>query len=352
MQEVRRAGIVSYRLGGADGVSIEAEKWAWALERLGFEVHRIAGAGNGDTVEVISGLGIEHDGPVDEAALHRALANLDVVIVENLLSLPLNPAAGIAVASALRHRPAILRHHDLAWHREDTAALGPPPDDDAWRHVAISHLGASELAEHGVSASVLYNRFAMDPPLGNRAKTRAQMGIAATERVVLQPTRALRRKNIPLGLHLAESLGATYWLTAAAEDGFGAELESIVNDATTKVLRGQGPGTMDDVYAAADVVVLPSTWEGFGNPVIESVTHHRPLALARYPVANELFDLGFAFFDPHSPDDLHKWLIAPDLGLLGRNHAIARQHFDIEELPGEIARLLREMGVISADEGV
>ncbi|MEI8051113.1 MAG: hypothetical protein WCI12_06730, partial [Actinomycetes bacterium] len=129
---MRRAGIVSYRLGGADGVSIEAEKWAWALERLGFAVHRIAGAGPAGAVEVISGLGIEFDGPVDEAALSRALADLDVVIVENLLSLPLNPAAGVAVASALRHRPAILRHHDLAWHREDTAALGPPPDDDAW----------------------------------------------------------------------------------------------------------------------------------------------------------------------------------------------------------------------------
>ena len=39
------AAIVSFRLGGTDGVSIEAGKWAWALGRLGFEVVTVAGSG-------------------------------------------------------------------------------------------------------------------------------------------------------------------------------------------------------------------------------------------------------------------------------------------------------------------
>jgi hypothetical protein len=29
---------LSYRLGGADGVAVEARKWEWALRELGFEV--------------------------------------------------------------------------------------------------------------------------------------------------------------------------------------------------------------------------------------------------------------------------------------------------------------------------
>ncbi len=38
------AVVVSFRLGGADGVAVEARKWDWALGELGFEVRRVAGA--------------------------------------------------------------------------------------------------------------------------------------------------------------------------------------------------------------------------------------------------------------------------------------------------------------------
>ena len=34
---------LSYRLGGADGVAVEARKWEWALHELGFDVRRVAG---------------------------------------------------------------------------------------------------------------------------------------------------------------------------------------------------------------------------------------------------------------------------------------------------------------------
>ena len=37
------AVVVSYRLGGADGVAVEAAKWEWALRELGFTVRRVAG---------------------------------------------------------------------------------------------------------------------------------------------------------------------------------------------------------------------------------------------------------------------------------------------------------------------
>ena len=39
------AVVVSYRLGGADGVAVEAAKWEWALRELGFTVRRVAGGG-------------------------------------------------------------------------------------------------------------------------------------------------------------------------------------------------------------------------------------------------------------------------------------------------------------------
>ena len=40
---VPSAVLVSFRLGGTDGVSIEARKWEWALRELGFATRRVAG---------------------------------------------------------------------------------------------------------------------------------------------------------------------------------------------------------------------------------------------------------------------------------------------------------------------
>jgi glycosyltransferase involved in cell wall biosynthesis len=349
---MKTAAILSYRLRGADGVSIEAEKWADALETLGFAVRRIAGE-PAEGVTVVVGLGITPARVVDRLALHDALVGADVVVVENICSLPLNPAAGAAVAEALRGRRAILRHHDLAWHRQETAKLGPPPDDPAWIHVTISQHHREELLEHGIDATVLYNRFDVDPPAGDRLGTRLAAGIDDDRLLVLQPTRAIRRKNVPAGLHLAEMLNGTYWLTAAAEDGYADELASILARATVPVVRGPGPGTIDDLYAACDVVVFPSTWEGFGNPVIESVTHRRPLALGDYPVAEEIRAMGFEFFSPTEPEPLLRFLADPDEDLLERNHRRARLRFDLADLPGVLRHLLDRVGatgeITSAD---
>src|SRR5271165_7558460 len=51
--------VVSYRLGGEDGVSIEAAKWAWAFRQLGFDVTTVAGSGDADLV--LSGLAADAD---------------------------------------------------------------------------------------------------------------------------------------------------------------------------------------------------------------------------------------------------------------------------------------------------
>jgi glycosyltransferase involved in cell wall biosynthesis len=93
--------------------------------------------------------------------------------------------------------------------------------------------------------------------------------------LLLQPTRAIPRKNVAGGLALATALGATFWLLGPAEDGYGAELDRLLATASIRVIHGpgdaaatgqpDGPLEMIDAYAACDAVVLPSTWEGFGT---------------------------------------------------------------------------------------
>ena len=338
-----RVLICSYRLGGTDGVAVEAGKWAWAFETLGAEVTTLAGEGQAD--RLLPGLAASASEPPSARDLDAALADADLVVVENLCSLPLNPLAGGALARALAGRPALLHHHDLPSQRRALAHLSPPPDDPCWLHVCVNRRSTAELRAYGYTAFTCHNAFDPDPEVGEREATRARAGLEGpSRRLVLQPTRAIRRKDVPAGLALAEAIGAAYWLLGPAEDGYDEECEKVLADAEVPVVRGPGPArpghVVADAYAACDAVVLPSTWEGFGNPAIEAATHLRPLAIGPYPVAEELRAYGFRWFDSSRPSELRTFLDAPDAALLQHNAAIARRHFSLADLPSRLARIL------------
>ncbi|HEV3015231.1 MAG TPA: hypothetical protein VG499_18320, partial [Actinomycetota bacterium] len=76
-------------MGGPDGVSVVAGHWGEAFRRLGLAVRTVAGAGRADR-------------------LAEALEGTGLVVVENVCSLPRNPAAAEALAALLAGRPAIL----------------------------------------------------------------------------------------------------------------------------------------------------------------------------------------------------------------------------------------------------
>ena len=456
--------IVSFRLGGTDGVAIEAAKWSWALRQLGWSVQTVAGSGSAD--RLIPGLAIDAPEAPSRAELADALADADLVVVENLCSLPLYPPAAAALAAVLAGRPALLHHHDLPWQRRRFVGWPPPPDDPAWTHAVINEVSRRQLARHGIDAAVVRNRFdthldragtvpaaattcpphldataawlragragvrderhpgtrvgpvtigahrapagagseasraAAGPPLvgGDREGTRRRTGVAPEEILVLQPTRALPRKNVAGGLALAEALGATYWLLGAAEDGYDDDLRSVLARARTRVIHGSpvhrpgsgsrtgsgghgassrtgsgrhSPGsggsgsgeptgtfgtgtrhapeplrrpsvavTIADAYAACDVVVLPSWWEGFGNPAVESAVVRRPLAIGPYPVGRELARFGFRWFAHDDPAAIRSWLAERDPGLLDHNAEVADAHFALRSLPDQLASLL------------
>lgn len=351
MPAVARPGIplpscvatVSYRLGGTDGVSIDAAKWGGAFRQLGAVVTTVAGSGEAD--HLVTGLAAGATEAVDFAALEGALLGADLVVVENCCSLPLNPRAGRALAELLAGRPAILRHHDLPWQRIAYSHEPAPPDDDAWWHVTINERSRLELAARGIRATTFYNCFDPQVTLGDREATRSLLGVGESELIVLQPTRAIPRKNVPGGVLFARALGASYWLLGPAEDGYGPELERILERSAVRVLRGLPRGrSISDAYAACDVVVLPSTFEGFGNPSIEAALHRRPLVVGPYPVAGELRRFGFSWFEADDPSAaaaaVARWLAGEDRRLLDRNEKVAKERFSTNDLPQRLRVLL------------
>ena len=96
-------------------------------------------------------------------------------------------------------------------------------------------------------------------------------------------------------------------------------------------MRGLPDGvTIDDAYEACDVVTFPSTWEGFGNPTIESAVHRKPLVVGHYPVLDELRAFGFQWYDADNVE-------LDDYAALDHNYDIADAHFDLRDLPRRLA---------------
>ncbi len=338
--------ILSFRLGLNDGVSVVAARWGRILEQLGFRVLTVAGDGPVD--RLVPGLQIGAPDPPDPGEVAAALSNADVVVVENLCTIPLNLPAARVVATVLAGRPAVLHHHDPPWQRERFAHVTElPPDDAAWRHVTINRLTEAQMAARGISATTIYNLFEIDPPPGDRDTTRRLLGIAPDELLVAHPVRAIARKNIPRAVRVCEDLGATYWLTGATEEGYEPALARALDEARCRVLHHPAPSTAD-IYAAADVVVFTSTWEGFGNPPVEAAVWGRPAVVGHYPVAEELRTLGFQWFDPDDLNPLREHLAAGDTELAEHNRRIVERHLSMEVIRAQIAAVLADVGLRTA----
>jgi glycosyltransferase involved in cell wall biosynthesis len=355
----QRVAFVSFRFGATDGVSVVARTWMDTISALGADVVTITGGPTEATPypnRVVPGLGLDDrlDQSRIEPALRAALADVDLAVVENLLTIPMNLPASRATAAVLAGRPALVHHHDPPWHRERFAHITElPATDPAWRHVAINHLLAAELAERGIDATVIHNAFPEPPRRTDeeraalRARVRAAVGLDAHELVVAHPVRAIERKNLPAAIRLCEALGATYWLLGPAEEGYQDELDRLLGEARCRVLHHPWPEP-EGIYLAADHITFPSTWEGFGNPPLEASLHRRPVSVGDYPVAAELRAFGFDWFTPDDVEGIRAALDhpgAPDsIARLDHNQRIARESFSLPHMAQQLAAVLDAAG--------
>ena len=301
-----------------------ADLWARALRDLGWTVRLVDGAD-------VPGLGWPVTGDPVEDDVRVAVGDADLVVVANVLSLPLHPRAAEVVARTLRGRDAVLHHLDLPWQRENLAYPDPwPPTDPQWRHVVINEASRQQLAARGVPSVVIHNAIDVDEPPG-------AVVLDAAPPLLLHPARAIARKDVPAAIRLAEQLGGTYWLTGPAEEGY--PLADVLAAARCPVVH-RGVERMADAYASSDAVLFPSRWEGFGQPLLEAAVHRRPIAVGPFPVAEEIRRFGFRWFPSDDPEPLRSFLRAPDDDLHDHNLAVVREHFSLDRLRADLARLL------------
>ncbi|GGU47705.1 glycosyltransferase family 4 protein [Lentzea flava] len=342
-----RVCVVSHRLGGFDGVSVEAAKWADAFSALGWEVTLAAGFFASGSGVVVRGMWADRPGgdppPVDHALIKSLCTSHDLVVLDNAGSLWSAPEASVAweehaLAAGV---PVILRHHDPAWQRVQLRPVEGdvvPLHHPAHLHVLINSLTEREFLARWPSlrTRVVHNRVDVAGLAGgDRAGTRAALGVDPDDYLVVHPARVEgTSKNIPGAVEFVRALSARrdrvrYWLT---DDAPCAAVDGLPG-----VVRGR-VASPADLYAAADLVLLPSTWEGWGLPVCEAAAASRFVVAGPYPVLDEIRALGLTVFDPGDVDGL----LAASSDVLAANRAAVQRHLDLRELPGVLEELIEE----------
>ena len=280
------------------------------------------------------------------------------MIVENLCSLPLNVSAAHAVADAVaRHRGRVVfRHHDLPWQRRNLAHLATefPPRLAGALHATINLRSRRELEARGFTgATTIHNYFDLDPAPGDRDVTWKAFGFA-DELVVLQPSRAIERKNVPGAVRLASylarrtpNLDVALWIAGPAEDGYADTLARVVERSDVPVTVGRRRSRRRRVRGLRPRGV-PLHVGRLRQPGDRVGSRRGARAAAfPYPVLAEIIAAGVRCFSTEQPDVLVRFLAEPESRretYFDVNLRRTRVSFSLADLPGAIEQAFRAHG--------
>ncbi len=412
-----RIGFVATRIAGLDGVSLEITKWVEVLRRLGHEPYFCAGelgeyAQPGLEVppfhfqdpEAVALHDEAFSGAEESRALYRRIAEsagrlkatlyefadrfqLDWIITQNAQAIPMQIALGAALRDFISetHIPAIGHHHDFYWERErfivnripDILLTAFPSEGTSTRHVVISTAMQRELfIRRRLSATYVPNVFDFrnpPPPPDDYALTvRDELGIAPDERLILQPTRIVRRKNIERAVELVRQLSErdrqhryVLVVTGYAGDESGSYYDWLLRQVETAgiralfigdriverrgVLEGRRTYTLWDIYPHADFVTYLSSYEGFGNALIETLYFRKPLVVNAYTAyRSDIKPAGVRAVEireevtPQTVSDVLALLDDPAevARIVAHNYAVGQAHFSYEVLEARLRALL------------
>ena len=130
---------------------------------------------------------------------------------------------------------------------------------------------------------------------------RESIGLKTDDKMILQPTRIIRRKGIEQAIELVKELkDPRYKLFVSHEAGdegfeyaqwlkeYALEHQVDLRMLTTKIEDPINNGNCQnnyslwDIYPHADFITFPSLYEGFGNAFLEAIYFKKPLLVNRY----------------------------------------------------------------------
>jgi len=246
-------GIISARLGGTDGVSLETDKWITVLKRMGHNIFLCTGEALTSMPECavipeaalfcdenvyISGQSF-NNGKADTGKLEDRIERLagiieqklesfvtekriDLIIIENAMAVTMQIPLGAAIGRLIDRLNirAIAHHHDFYWERERFANNNAqtyldsyfPSDLDGIVNVVINSLAKESLLEKkGLDSLIAPNVFDFRNTVINviddyNRDIRQSLGIDNKSYLFLQPSRIIPRKCIERSIEIVSML--------------------------------------------------------------------------------------------------------------------------------------------------
>ena len=409
-----RIAFVSTRIYGTDGVSLEIGKWATVLERMGVECVYITGQSDrpAERTALIEEAHFNHPDilEITRQAFHTEIRterltnqikrltriirdqlnqairqfDLDAIITENALTIPMNIPLGIAIVESLQEMAigCLAHHHDFYWERDrflvssvkDLLRYAFPPALPQIQSVVINSPQEEEFSRRtGLSCRIIPNvmDFANPPPPPDEyaQQFRSVIGLQEGDLMILQPTRVVARKGIEHAIELVRRLElphAKLIISHDSGDEGGGYLERIMDYAEIMGVEvvmagslvaekreldpeGKPRFTLSDLLAQADLVTYPSEYEGFGNAFLEAIYHRRPVVCNRYQIyRTDIEPCGFRTitFDgflnhetiEHTQQVLHDAAFREEM--VNHNYQIAQDNFSYEVLEAELRLII------------
>ncbi len=414
-RRAKNIGFISTRLAGTDGVSLETAKWADVFEADGFSCFYFAG--ELDRPEACSYLAEEAHFTHPEIeeiqgkcfgvtkrdrSLTRKIEEvkeklkddiyafiekfeIDILIPENALTIPMNIPLGLAITEVLieTEMPAIAHHHDFYWERDrfmtnaawDYLNMAFPPNLPSVHHTVINSFAAEQLSlRTGITSEINPNVMDFEnppPPPDDYARdVKEALGIEEDELFILQPTRIVQRKGIEHAIELISRLGMKARLVishSAGDEGHDYEdrlreysehmnvntlfAYDVVDENRGTTEDGRKIYTLSDIYPHADLVTYPSIFEGFGNAFLEALYFRKPIMVNTYSIyTKDIKPKGFLAIEmdgyvTQAVVDLTKKVLSdPDLcqRAVDRNYEIANQNFSYATLRRRLKNFIEE----------
>ena len=409
-------GIVSTRLAGTDGVSLETEKWARVLEDNGYICFYLAGELDrpAERCELVPeahflhpdirevyrdcfGVRVRRRAVTDRIhalkqtlkdALYRFIArfDLDVLLPENALTIPLNLPLGLALAEVISETgmPTLAHHHDFFWERQhfktnavwEYLNMAFPPHLPSIQHVVINSSADNQLSlRTGISGTIIPNVMDFEhppPPVDDYAgDVRRALGLAPDELLILQPTRVVKRKGIEHAIELVNRLGLKARLVishASGDEGHDYEqrlqeysrllgvntifVSRIINEKRGRTADGRKIYTLEDIYPHADLVTYPSNIEGFGNAFLEAIYFKKPIVVNNYSIySTDIKPKGFevieidGYVTEAAVDQTRRLLADPDKQrrMVAHNYKVATRFYSYAVLEHKLIGMLYDV---------
>lgn len=406
-------GFVATRLIGTDGVSLETEKWSNILSGINHECFYFTGESDRPEertylvpeahfkhpeIEALNSdlfdnyVRSSHTSGKIQALRHHIKQHLyqfvrtfdlNLLIVENALSLPMNVPLGLALTEFIAETsiPTIGHHHDFSWERkrysvnaaDDYLRAAFPPTLPSIHHVVINSFAGRHLAlRTGASSMLIPNVMDFDNPPPEpdayTAEIRSALGIPPDDHFLLQPTRIVPRKRIEHAIELIRRLECNCVLVithASGDEGTAYENylrdyadilnvpvifgSNIVNHRRGQTSDGSKIFSLADAYQQANMVTYPSTIEGFGNAFLETIYFLRPIVISTYEIfKTDIQPKGFRvigfddFIEERTVRQAREVLHDPALGeeMAAHNYQIGRRYYSYRTLEFKLAALI------------